>query len=126
MKTFMQIVIILVLLLITGIIWGISTVYLHQTKVELKGNIVGFDINIERTLVDDDMGLTSREKSFDDYAKFIEPNFRLDGLKDVTERIEERLLLEAKIFHELKNDAVIEGRDKGVDEDFEDFDDFDF
>lgn len=110
MGIFKNIVTILVSLLIVVVIWVGSVIYLNYSTVELKGDFLGLDVDYERTLIDEDMGLGQVQEVITEHLEPIEPEFNLRGFENYLERVEENLVVEPRIFHELQSEAVIEGR----------------
>jgi hypothetical protein len=110
MGIFRRMVAILFSLLIVVVIWVGLVIYLNHSTVELKGDFLGLEVDYERTLVEEDMGLGQAMEAITEHLKPIEPEFNLIGFENLLERIDDNLVVEPRIFHELQSEAVIERR----------------
>lgn len=93
------------------VLWVGVSVYLTYTEVPIKGELLGFEIDFIATRVDEDLGLEEDTRVVIDFTHPIEPSFETEGLENVAERIEEELIVEPQVFHDLQSDAVLEEED---------------
>ncbi len=112
MGIFKQIALILFMLLVVVVVWVVVTLYLTQSTVKIEDRYLGVDIDYETTLEDKDMSLAEISEIISVYTEPIEPNFNIRGMENLWERIDENLLVDPQIFHDLQSDAVIEGRNE--------------
>lgn len=121
MSVFSKITSILGMLLVVVIIWVGLVIYLNYSEIEIKGDFIGIDVDETYTLVDDELDLGDNRVvtslSLEMYTNHIDSDFDINGFNNLTSRIENALIIEPQIFHDLQSDAVIEGREQEQTED---------
>lgn len=97
----------LISFLVIIFVWVGFNIYLRYSEVNVQKEFYGIEIDYSASRVDEDLGLDADVVTIELLRKPIQEKFEKEGLDLVVEKIDEFMVVETEVFHNLREEAIL-------------------